>query len=161
MEIEKLSKHFTLEELCRTSVRTAEGNRPQPQHIENLRRLCRNWLEPLRYAYNCRYVLAEDESYDTYPYAEPIIISSGYRSVAVNKAVGGAANSNHLTGCAVDIRAAGLEQALRYAVLLLDISDERKADFDELLLERNARGSYWIHLAVRPHGNRRKVNFKH
>ena len=161
MEMEKLSKHFTLEELCRTSVRTTEGNRPQPQHIENLRQLCRNWLEPLRCSYNCRYVLTEDESYDTYPYVEPIIISSGYRSEVVNKAVGGAANSNHLTGCAVDIRAAGFEQALRYAVLLLDISDEQKADFDELLLERNARGSYWIHLAVRPHGNRRKVNFKH
>ncbi len=153
-----------MEELCKTMVRTAEGNTPLPLHRENLRLLCLEWLEPLREAYNKRYVLEKGEDYTTSRDVEPIIISSGYRSVAVNKAVGGAANSNHLAGCAVDIRAVGLEQALRYAVLLLDISDERKADFDELLLEHNARGSYWIHLAVRPCGNRRRVrtlNIKH
>ena len=88
---------------------------------------------------------------------EPLIINSGYRSAAVNKAVGGAPTSNHLTGCAVDIRVAGLEQLLRYAVILLDISDESKEDFDELLLERNKAGRYWLHFAVRPSGNRRKV----
>lgn len=159
--MEKLSEHFTLEELCRTSVLTVEGNTPLPQHRENLRRLCQEWLEPLREAYNWRYVLNEEEDYMTSPDVEPIIISSGFRSVAVNKAVGGAANSNHLTGCAVDIRAVGLEQALRYAVLLLDNSDQRKADFDELLLEHNARGNYWIHLAVKPHGNRRRVKAIH
>ena len=40
---------------------------------------------------------------------EPIVINSGYRSEAVNKAVGGAQNSNLLTGCAADIRVAGME----------------------------------------------------
>ena len=157
--MEKLSEHFTLEELCKTSVQTAEGNIPLPLHAENLRRLC-GWLEQLRRRYNLRYVLNEGEDYATSPHAEPLIINSGYRSAAVNKAVGGAANSNHLTGCAVDIRAAGLEQALRYAVLLLDISDERKEDFDELLLEHNLRGSYWIHFAVRPPevGNRNRLS---
>jgi hypothetical protein len=75
----------------------------------------------------------------------------------VNKAVGGAPTSNHLTGCAVDIRVAGLEQLLRYAVILLDISDESGEDFDELLLERNKAGRYWLHFAVRPSGNRRRV----
>ena len=88
---------------------------------------------------------------------EPLIVNSGYRSPAVNKAVGGAPTSNHLTGCAVDIRVAGLEQLLRYAVILLDISDESGEDFDELLLERNKAGRYWLHFAVRPSGNRRKV----
>ena len=44
---------------------------------------------------------------------EPIIISSGYRSPEVNRKVGGSATSNHLTGCAVDIRVYGIEQALR------------------------------------------------
>jgi len=57
----------------------------------------------------------------------------------------------------VDIRVAGLEQLLRYAVILLDIGDESKEDFDELLLERNKAGCYWLHFAVRPSGNRRKV----
>ena len=87
-----------------------------------------------------------------------IIINSGYRSEAVNKAVGGAPNSNHLTGCAADIRVAGIEQLVRYATILLDISDESQEDFDELLLERSPRGGYWLHFAVRPSGNRRRVN---
>ena len=39
----------------------------------------------------------------------------------------------------------------------LDISDESKEDFDELLLERNKAGRYWLHFAVRPSGNRRRV----
>ena len=88
---------------------------------------------------------------------EPIIINSGYRSEAVNKAVGGVKGSNHLTGCAADIRVAGMEQALRYAVILLDISDESHEDFDELLLERSPRGTYWLHFAVRPKDNRMKI----
>ena len=87
---------------------------------------------------------------------EPLIINSGYRSPAVNKAVGGAPTSNHLTGCAVDIRVAGLEQLLRYAVILLDIGDESGEDFDELLLERNG-AVMWLHFAVRPSGYRRRV----
>ena len=88
---------------------------------------------------------------------DPIIINSGYRSEAVNKAVGGVKGSNHLTGCAADIRVAGIEQLVRYATILLDISDESQEDFDELLLERSPRGGYWLHFAVRPSGNRRKV----
>ena len=56
----------------------------------------------------------------------------------------------------MDIRVCGIEQLLRYAVILLDISDESKEDFDELLIEK--KGSVmWLHFAVRPTGNRRKV----
>jgi len=58
--------------------------------------------------------------------------------------------SNHLTGCAVDIHVSGFEQAVRYASILLDISDGTKRDYDELYIERNKSGSYWIHFAVRP-----------
>ena len=66
----KLSQHFTLGELCKTSVKTADGNIPSHVHIENLRRLCR-WLERLRQRYN----------------NTPIIVNSAYRSPQVNKAV--------------------------------------------------------------------------
>ena len=142
----KLSEHLTLGEMCKTSAKTVDGNIPSHVHIENLRRLC-GWLEMLRDEWNRRYGEGND----------PIIINSGYRSEAVNKAVGGAKGSNHLTGCAADIRVAGMEQALRYAVILLDISDESREDFDELLLERSPKGGYWLHFAVRPSDNRRKV----
>ncbi len=87
----------------------------------------------------------------------PIIISSGYRSPELNKKVGGSPTSNHLTGCAVDIRVYGIEQAMRYAVILMDYADETKQDFDELFLERSPKGTYWLHFAVRPSGNRHKV----
>ena len=142
----RLSQHFTLGELCKTSAKTQDGNIPSHVHIENLKRLC-GWLEMLRSEWNKRYGEGND----------PIIINSGYRSKAVNKAVGGAANSNHLTGCAVDIHVTGMEQLIRYATILLDISDERQEDFDELLLERSPRGTYWLHFAVKPSGNRCKI----
>jgi hypothetical protein len=56
----------------------------------------------------------------------------------------------------VDIHVSGFEQAIRYASILLDISDGTKRDFDELYIERNSSGSHWIHFAVRPKDNRRK-----
>ena len=144
-----LSEHFTLGEVTKTSVKTADGNIPSHVAIENLKNLCENWLEDLRYSHNTLY--GEKD--------EPIIITSGYRSAEVNKAVGGSPTSNHLTGCAVDIRCAGFEQALRYANILLDISDGTKQDYDELFIERSKQGRYWIHFAVRPKGNRRKTEF--
>ena len=142
----RLSQHFTLGELCKTSVNTADGNIPSRVNIENLKRVC-SWLEMLRDEYNRRYGDGND----------PIIINSGYRSPAVNKAVGGVATSNHLTGCAVDIRVADMKQLLRYAVILLDVSDDSGEPFDELLIERNSKGTYWLHFAVRPKNNRMKI----
>ena len=101
----------------------------------------------------------------------------------VNQLAGGAKNSNHLTGCAVDIRCMGPEQMIRYAGILLDITDGTKrdltssrvcsrsaesmpaplcarstADFDELIQEKRG-ATYWIHFAVRPKDNRRKILF--
>ena len=90
---------------------------------------------------------------------EPIRINSGYRSPQLNRKIGGAANSNHLTGCAVDIKVSGMEQALRYAVILMDYADESKQEFDELLIEKNRYGAIWVHFAVRPKDNRRKILF--
>ena len=142
--VTNLSEHFTLAELTTTNTRIE--NVPNEAQVKNLKRLC-GWLEMLRSEWNKRYGDGDD----------PIIINSGYRSPQVNKLVGGVATSNHLTGCAVDIRVLGMEQLLRYAVILLDISDESGEDFDELLIERNAKGTYWLHFAVRPENNRRKL----
>ena len=161
----KLSEYFSLGELTKTNVKGI-SNVPPHAAVLNLKNLCENWLEPLRQAQG------------------PIVINSGYRSEAVNKAIGGVKGSNHLTGCAVDIRVTGIEQAIRYACILLDVADGTKrdltssrvcshlaesmqaplcarsnADFDELLIERSPKGTYWIHFAVRPSNNRRKVLF--
>ena len=144
LDCPRLSPHFTLGELTKTN--TKIKNVPNEAQVKNLKRLC-GWLVMLRCEWNKRYGEGDDSIY----------INSGYRSEAVNKAVGGVSGSNHLTGCAADIRVAGIEQLVRYATILLDISDESCEDFDELLLERSPRGGYWLHFAVRPSGNRRKV----
>ena len=173
-----LSEHFTLGEA--TKSRHAEiYNIPSHMAIDNLKRVCA-WLEELRRRYNLRYVLplsrgsqrgSDPPQYSTVQTTptppnlggeidteEPIIISSGYRSAELNRKVGGSPTSNHLTGCAVDIRCYGPEQMIRMASILLDIADGTKREFDELILEK--RGStYWIHFAVRPKDNRRKILF--
>ena len=157
----KLSEHFGLAELCKT--RTGIENVPNEEQVNNLKRLCR-WLEQLRLRYNqMRNEKGEmrngNEEMRNEVREYPIIINSGFRSPEVNKAVGGVPTSNHLTGCAVDIRCIGMEQALRYAAILLDISDMSREDFDELLIEQK-RSVIWIHFAVRPSENRRRSNFK-
>ena len=146
----KLSEHFSLAELCKTSYITADGNIPSRVAIENLKNLCENWLEDLRYSYNTLYGERSQEI--------PLIITSGFRSEEVNRLCGGAKGSNHLTGCAVDIRCLGPEHMIRMAGILLDIADGTKRDFDEIILEKRGT-TYWIHFAVRPKDNRRKILF--
>ena len=178
----KLTPHFTLGELTKTKYVTADGNIPSRVVIENLIRVC-GWLEELRVLAGVRpqskvcagvrpqskvagdCTLAPDPGAALDPGAAPsarkevpIVINSGYRSPEVNRLAGGADNSNHLTGCAVDIRCAGKEQMIRYASILLDIADGTKREFDELLLEQH--GSVcWLHFAVRPKENRRIIRF--
>ena len=155
----RLSPHFTLGELTKTKHVTADGNIPSHAVIDNLLHLCW-WLEELRYSYNTLYCLQPGEDYDTSENVEGIVVNSGYRSPAVNKLAGGVVTSNHVTGCAVDIRCAGKEQMIRYACILLDIADGTDQNFDELLLEQHGN-ICWVHFAVRPPSrqNRRKILF--
>jgi len=167
----RLSPHFTIGELTKTSYHTLDGNIPSHEAIENLKRVC-GWLEILRERYNMRYGDGFSPPEFLRPFGSkpaelerggvrgeiPIVISSGYRSEEVNMKCGGAKGSNHLTGCAVDIRCYGPEQMIRYACLLLDIADETKRVFDELILEQRGT-TYWVHFAVRPKNNRRKILF--
>jgi hypothetical protein len=145
----KLSEHFTLGEFTKSGSHPEVYNIPSHEAIANLKRLC-TWLEVLR---------ERDSPDPSKGRGVPIIINSGYRSPQLNRKIGGAPNSNHLTGCAADIRVENMEQLLRYAVILLDYADESKQEFDELLIERNRYGAIWLHFAVRPSGNRRKVCF--
>ena len=202
----KLSEHFTLGELCKTSYHTLDGNIPSHVAIENLKNICENWLEDLRYSYNTLYGTArppltppvgggiqskvspvgggtaalplKGDNPQSLPLQGnnpqslplqgemegvtdiPVVITSGYRSEEVNRLCGGATGSNHLTGCAVDIRCMGPEHQIRMANNLLDIADGTKRDFDELILEKRGT-TRWIHFAVRPPSqqNRRKILF--
>ena len=187
----KLSEHFTLGEMTKSSSHPEVYNIPSHEAIANLKRIC-TWLEVLRERYNERYNACHlERSREISPRAalgrddkgggtlgmttasvssrlseahgeiseKPIIINSGYRSPLLNRKIGGVKNSNHLTGCAVDIRVTGMEQAKQYAEILREYADESHQDFDELLIEKNRYGAIWLHFAVRPRENRRKVAF--
>ena len=136
-----LSEHFKLGEFTRSNSHPEVYNIPTHEAIANLKRVC-GWLEVLRSRAS-----------------GPICINSGYRSPQLNKKIGGVPTSNHLTGCAVDIRVADMGQLIRYAAILMDYADESHQDFDEILIEKNRYGAIWLHFAVRPNGNRRKVSF--
>ena len=181
----KLSEHFTLGEFTRSN-HPEIYNIPSHEAIANLKRLC-TWLEYLRKRYNefldkpsgkaerihsTPSPSSREEgktegrvlpsSLEEGPGVEekallPIIINSGYRSPQLNRKVGGAPTSNHLTGCAADIRVSSFEQAIRYASILLDYADESHQDFDELLIEKGRFGAIWLHFAVRFRDNRHKV----
>jgi hypothetical protein len=52
-----------------------------------------------------------------------------------------------------------MEQAIEYAAILIAYAKESTQEFDELLIEKNRYGAIWLHFAVRPKDNRRKVAF--
>ena len=79
-------------------------------------------------------------------YGRPIYINSGYRSAALNKIVGGAANSQHVTGEAADITTKSLEGNKKLFAILADMNN-----FDQLIWEK---GGEWIHVSFR-YGNGR------
>lgn len=89
----KLSKHFELAEflVSETAARQGIANEPTPEVLDNLRRLCESVLEPLRVKLG-----------------RPVVITSGYRSPALNRAVGGSPTSHHLQGRAADLIVPGM-----------------------------------------------------
>lgn len=127
-----LSPHFRLAELCRTSVRLP--NEPTDDIVANLTELCAHVLEPLREA-----VVA------------PIWVHSGYRSPAVNTAVHGAKNSQHVQGRAADITVHGMSNF----ALARTIADH--LPFDQLILEFvDTTGlNGWVHVSYRSDGSNR------
>ena len=125
-----LTKHFTLEEFSHSSTAKARGidNTVPKQLVPALRNLCERVLEPLRERVK-----------------EPVIISSGYRCPALNKAVGGTNTSQHMKGEACDIYMEDKEKLRKWFAILMD------GDFDQLIFERNRRTDRcWIHVSCKP-----------
>ncbi len=127
----KLTKNFTLEELTVTNHRSLD-NTPNSSEINNLKRLA-EMLEEVK----------------TLLDGKPIMINSGFRSKAVNDAVGSKDSSQHRVGCAADIRVPGLtpDQVVK-AIIGSSIA------FDQIIREFDS----WTHISVpnSPSGTPRK-----
>lgn len=146
----KLTQHFTLGEMVASKSHPEVKNEPNEQQILNIIYVCQ-WLEMLRTEYNDRYRDDEHNGVE-----QPIVINSGFRSKMLNYVVGGESDSNHLTGCAADIRCKNCLQAVRYASCLIDLFRAADAEWDEIILEKKG-AKFWLHFAVRPERNRSKV----
>lgn len=138
----RLSRNFTYEELTRSATAERKGlrNRPKTKEeesvvIENLKALCMEVLQPLR-----DYL------------GKPVVISSGYRSEEVNKAVGGVKRSQHLRGEAADIHVENTEQLIVIMHFIMD-----NCDFDQLIWEKNKTGAQWVHVSYKREGGNRNM----
>lgn len=130
-----MAKYFTLEELTRSATADRRGiaNTPPPQAAASLRTLVEKLLDPVREIWGA-----------------PITVNSGYRSPELNKAVGGAAGSQHMRGEAADITTGSREGNRR----LFSMIAESGYEFDQLIDER---GYSWLHVSYRAGNNRRKT----
>lgn len=120
-------KHFKLKEFTKSSTATRLGisNVPNKEQVDNLEKLVDNILDPLREAYG-----------------KPIIITSGFRNDAVNKAVGGAKNSQHAKGQAADIKT--VSDTVQENKKLFNLIIELDLPFDQLINENNYN---WVHVS--------------
>lgn len=134
-----LSKHFTLAEFTRSQTATRRGisNRPTPAHLEAMKLLCERVLEPVREHFG-----------------RPVRITSGYRSAALNRAIGGASSSQHSKGEAADFEIPGIDNRAVAKWI------EANLQFDQLILEgakRNDPNAGWIHVSYSRDRARRSV----
>ncbi len=80
-----------------------------------------------------------------------IRVNSGYRTPAYNKQIGGATNSQHCRGEAADIFPLEKDIDDVFALII------REFKYDQVILEKNSRGSKWIHISYKTEGNRQKA----
>lgn len=120
-------KYFTVNELCKSSTATKKGivNVPSAEERANLEALIANVLDPLREAWG-----------------KPIIVNSGFRCERLNKAVGGAASSQHKTGEAADIEAVTRDPADNR--MLFELVLKLGLPFDQMI---NEFGYDWVHIS--------------
>ena len=128
----KLSENFSLEELIRSSTARRIGldNIPNDEHLKNLQVVVDEIAQPLR-----------DH------FGKPVRINSGYRSPALNAAIGGSKKSQHSKGEALDLEIDGVSN-LEVADWITD-----NCDYDQVILEfyNPAEGpnSGWVHASCK------------
>lgn len=135
-----MGKYFSIAELTNssTAIKKKIDNTPTKEIENNLNQLIDNILDPLREAWG-----------------QPIIVSSGYRCDALNKAVGGASSSQHRLGQAADIHTKSNSKEDNKK--LFDLIKQLKLPFDQLINEYNYD---WVHVSYSPRNRRQILNIK-
>jgi hypothetical protein len=138
----KLSKYVSLAEVTRSDTAKRKGisNEPTPEHLENLKVICEDVFDKVREHFGV-----------------PLFISSGYRSAALNKAIGGSSTSDHNLGRALDLDQDGHGNGVRNKDVFNYIKDN--LEFDQLIMEfKRADGDCdWVHVGYRKGANRKQV----
>jgi zinc D-Ala-D-Ala carboxypeptidase len=134
-----LSKHFTLEEMEKSStgIRLGIKNKAGSGEIKNLGDLCYEVLEPVRVKFD-----------------KPVTITSGYRSPELSEAIGSKSTSQHCQKeKAVDM------EVLSVSNLEVALWIQNHCDFDQLILEyyTGEPNSGWIHVSYKDGSNRKQV----
>lgn len=127
----QLTKNFTLEELTDSTTAKKMGlnNKPDADQVENLKKLTTELLQPVRNIYG-----------------KPMYINSGFRSPALNKAVGGSATSDHMNGRSADVRTDNPRE-------LFNLVKGSDLSFDQLILYPT-----FVHMSFRSEvQNRRQI----
>lgn len=138
----QLSKNLSLAEMIRSESAKRKGisNMPTEEHLANMKKLATNVFQPIREYFNI-----------------PIHISSGYRSLELNKAIKGSKTSQHCTGEAIDIDMDGTK------VTNKQVFDYIKNNivFDQMIWEFGTDlNPDWVHVSFNPNGKQRKQILK-
>jgi hypothetical protein len=136
----KLSEHLDLAEVTRSETAKRKGisNMPTPEHLENFKKLAENIFEPIRKHFGV-----------------PIMISSGYRSKALNTAIGGSLTSQHCSGEAIDIDMDGSSNGVTNKMVFDFI--KANLNFDQLIWEFGTKDAPdWVHVSFETSGKQRK-----
>ena len=151
----KITQHFKLEEFEKsdTAKRLGIDNSVPKELIPNIKALCENVLEPLRAEIN----KTTDNRQQTTDSATlrlcdsasstPVVLSSGYRCPALNKAVKGSATSQHMKGEAADIVIPDKKTGLQWFEWM-----RTHLTYNQLIWETNSRGGSWIHVGYKRTG---------
>ena len=129
-------KYFSIKELCKsnTAIKNKIDNHPTPEIEKNLTILIEHCLDPIREKFG-----------------KPITVTSGYRCEKLNKLVEGKPNSQHLKGQAADL----VGDTNTKTKEIFEIA-KQLGNFDQLLFEKNSKGSIWVHISYKDSGNRKQ-----